>query len=115
MIASAAATTCTGLTARRPCTTNARPCAGPRRLARPRTPAFHAGNTGSNPVGDTFAESPSCGSPTQWRIVYRIDGDAIVIGEIFERKSAKTPRNVIEQCRKRFAAYDRVVENGKQE
>ena len=25
----------------------------PRRLARPRTPAFHVGNTGSNPVGDT--------------------------------------------------------------
>jgi hypothetical protein len=24
----------------------------PRRLARPRTPAFHVGNTGSNPVGD---------------------------------------------------------------
>src|SRR5437867_8850378 len=29
------------------------PC--PRRLARPRTPAFHAGNTGSNPVGDVSA------------------------------------------------------------
>ena len=29
------------------------PFARPRRLARPRTPAFHVGNTGSNPVGDT--------------------------------------------------------------
>ena len=28
------------------------PASGPRRLARPRTPAFHVGNTGSNPVGD---------------------------------------------------------------
>jgi hypothetical protein len=27
----------------------------PRRLARPRTPAFHVGNTGSNPVGDATA------------------------------------------------------------
>lgn len=26
---------------------------GPRRLARPRTPVFQAGNTGSNPVGGT--------------------------------------------------------------
>src|SRR5215472_8778794 len=25
---------------------------GPRRLVRPRTPAFHAGNVGSNPAGD---------------------------------------------------------------
>jgi hypothetical protein len=29
----------------------------PRRLARPRTPAFHAGNTGSNPVGDAIEAS----------------------------------------------------------
>ena len=28
------------------------PANRPRRLARPRTPAFHADNTGSNPVGD---------------------------------------------------------------
>ena len=27
----------------------------PRRLAWPRTPAFHVGNTGSNPVGDAFS------------------------------------------------------------
>ncbi len=26
----------------------------PHRLARSRTPAFHAGNTGSNPVGDAM-------------------------------------------------------------
>src|SRR5262245_52779407 len=32
----------------------ARNTARPRRLARPRTPAFHVGNTGSNPVGDVF-------------------------------------------------------------
>ena len=25
---------------------------GPHRLARPRTPAFHVGNRGSNPLGD---------------------------------------------------------------
>jgi phage-related protein len=45
----------------------------------------------------------------QWRIVYRIDGDAIVIAEVFEKRTARTPRNVIERCRKRFAAYDRAV------
>ncbi len=30
-----------------------RPASCPHRLAWPRTPAFQAGNTGSNPVGDT--------------------------------------------------------------
>jgi hypothetical protein len=36
----------------------------PRRLAWPRTPAFHAGNTGSNPVGDAkkFATLSAAGS-----------------------------------------------------
>ena len=28
---------------------------GPHRLARPRTPAFHAGDAGSNPAGDVFS------------------------------------------------------------
>ncbi len=27
----------------------------PHRLARPRTPAFHAGDAGSNPAGDAFS------------------------------------------------------------
>jgi hypothetical protein len=31
----------------------------PRRLARPRTPAFHVGNTGSNPVGDATSKPAS--------------------------------------------------------
>jgi len=50
----------------------------------------------------------------EWRIVYRIDGDAIVIGEVFEKKTAKTPRHVIERCQERFEAYDRIVRKGKQ-
>jgi phage-related protein len=50
----------------------------------------------------------------EWRIVYRIDGDAIVIGEVFEKKTTKTPRNVIERCQQRFEAYDRVAREGKQ-
>src|SRR5208337_5616911 len=39
----------------------------PRRLAWPRTPAFHVGNTGSNPVGDA-TKAPSA------RFVSRIRG-----------------------------------------
>ena len=41
-----------------------------------------------------------------WRIVYRIDDDAIVIAEVFAKQSNKTPRKVIEICRKRLAEYD---------
>lgn len=41
-----------------------------------------------------------------WRIVYRIDEDAIVIWEIFAKKDRKTPRNVIDICKKRISDYD---------
>jgi phage-related protein len=41
-----------------------------------------------------------------WRIIYRIDRDAIVIAEVFAKKSQKTPRLVIETCQRRFREYD---------
>jgi phage-related protein len=43
---------------------------------------------------------------TEWRLVYRIDDDAIVIAEVFAKKSAKTPAEVIESCRQRLKRYD---------
>jgi phage-related protein len=41
-----------------------------------------------------------------WRVVYRIDNDAIVILEVFEKKTQKTPREVIESCNRRIRLYD---------
>ena len=32
-----------------------------------------------------------------WRIVYRTDRDAIVIGEVFDKKTRKTPHEVIDR------------------
>jgi phage-related protein len=46
-----------------------------------------------------------------WRIVYRVDPDAIVIGEVFAKKTAQTPAHVIETCRRRFRAYDAAAED----
>jgi len=43
---------------------------------------------------------------TNWRIVYRTDGDAIVIGEVFAKKTRTTPKDVIATCQKRFREYD---------
>ena len=40
-----------------------------------------------------------------WRIVYRIDKDAIVILEVFQKQSQKTPQTVIEVCKKRIRLY----------
>ena len=41
-----------------------------------------------------------------WRLVYRIDDDAIVILDVFAKKDRRTPRGVIDTCRARIKAYD---------
>jgi len=41
-----------------------------------------------------------------WRIIYRIDSDAIVIVEVFQKKTNQTPRKIITICEKRLRRYD---------
>lgn len=41
-----------------------------------------------------------------WRVMYRIDDDAIVIADVFSKKSRTTPKSVIDACRSRLRAYD---------
>jgi len=41
-----------------------------------------------------------------WRVVYRVDADAIVILDVFSKKSMRTPNSVTDACRKRLKAYD---------
>lgn len=47
-----------------------------------------------------------------WRIVYRIDTDAIVIGDVFCKKAQATPKSTLDACRRRFSAYDAIVDAG---
>jgi phage-related protein len=44
-----------------------------------------------------------------WRIVYRIDPDAVVIVEVFAKKAAGTPKHVVAKCRARLKAYDEIA------
>jgi phage-related protein len=41
-----------------------------------------------------------------WRLVYRVDMDAIVILEVFSKKTNQTPTHVIATCRRRLSSYD---------
>ena len=41
-----------------------------------------------------------------WRIIYRNDSDAIIILDVFSKKTSKTPKNVIDICQKRLRLYD---------
>lgn len=41
-----------------------------------------------------------------WRIIYRTDHDALVILEIFDKKTSKTPPGVVDICKTRIRAYN---------
>lgn len=44
-----------------------------------------------------------------WRIVLRRDPDAVVILEVFEKKTQKTPKVVIDRCKRRLRLYDELA------
>jgi phage-related protein len=41
-----------------------------------------------------------------WRIIYRADDDALVVLDVFAKKTRATPKNVIRECRRRLQRYD---------
>lgn len=43
-----------------------------------------------------------------WRIIYRIDTDAIVIVEVFAKKRGATPRKTIDTCKARLKRFDQI-------
>lgn len=43
-----------------------------------------------------------------WRIVYRLDPDAVVILEVFSKKTQQTPKAVIDACQDRLRRYERL-------
>jgi phage-related protein len=45
-----------------------------------------------------------------WRIIYRTDPDAVIIAEVFSKKSPTTPGHVLATCERRFRAYDAIEE-----
>jgi phage-related protein len=44
-----------------------------------------------------------------WRILVRVDHDAIIVAEVFEKKTQKTPVKVIDTCKDRLRRYDEVT------
>jgi len=41
----------------------------------------------------------------EWRIIYCVDDIAIVILEVFEKKTRKTPETIKRVCRQRLSRY----------
>jgi phage-related protein len=41
-----------------------------------------------------------------WRIICRVDLDAIIIADVFSKKTTTTPSEVISRCKRRLRSYD---------
>jgi phage-related protein len=41
-----------------------------------------------------------------WRVIYRLDAAAILIVDVFQKKSQQTPKHVIDKCKARLGDYD---------
>ncbi len=50
-----------------------------------------------------------------WLIMYRTDPDAIVILEVYAKKTQKIPDEVIERCQGRLRRYDEAVKAAKKQ
>ena len=63
----------------------------------------------SRPMGDI---GPRChelrinDQSATWRIIYRIDADAIIIVHVLSKKTQQTPTTVIAVCKARLKEYD---------
>ena len=42
-----------------------------------------------------------------WRIIYRVDTTAVVVADVFSKKTRTTPSHVITSCKARFAERDK--------
>lgn len=58
------------------------------------------------PVGPRCHELRIQDEQVSWRVVYRIDPDAIVVAAVFVKKTRHTPQGVLEESRRRLRRYD---------
>lgn len=67
-------------------------------------------------IGPAVHELRIKDASAEWRIIYRLDSDAIVIAEVFHKKTQATPHAIIETCKRRLRRYDEAAEQpGEQE
>ncbi|MCC5611051.1 type II toxin-antitoxin system RelE/ParE family toxin [Nostoc sp. CHAB 5834] len=59
-------------------------------------------------IGDNCHELRIRDKDKTWRIIYLIDVDAILILDIFPKKTGKTPLQAIERCKKRLKSYQEI-------
>ena len=56
-------------------------------------------------VGPACHELRIVDEAKNWRIIYHLADDAVVLLEVFAKKSGRTPHRVLQNCRRRLANY----------
>jgi phage-related protein len=57
-------------------------------------------------IGKACHELRIQASDSTWRLVYRIDFDAVVLVEVFSKTTQSTPQKTIDTCKLRLRKYD---------
>jgi phage-related protein len=57
-------------------------------------------------IGPRCHELRVKGARSNWRIVYRVDSDAVIILDVFPKVTRKTPDRVVADCRRRLKMYE---------
>ena len=47
-----------------------------------------------------------------WRIIYRAELDRVLVVDVFDKDQNKTPKSVIESCKRTLTSYDRFRKEG---
>ena len=78
------------------------------------------GETLSMPLAEPLPiVGPRCGSLRvndkhhNWRIVFRTDPDAVLVLEVYAKKTRTIPKKVIDDCKRRLTAYDAAAQTDK--
>ena len=59
-------------------------------------------------IGRRYHELRITDKNSIWRIIYRIDADAIIIADVFQKKTQQTPKGVIDDSKRRLSLYDKI-------
>jgi phage-related protein len=78
------------------------------------------GETPGMPQAEALPDvGPRCGAlrirdaEHNWRIVYRIDADAVLVLDVYPKKTRKIPDEVLRRCKLRLKRYDAAVKDSK--
>jgi phage-related protein len=57
-------------------------------------------------IGPRCAELRVRDAEQNWRIIYRLDDEAVIAVHVFPKKTQRLPDQIVRQCKQRLRAYD---------